>query len=163
MELLFLFSLFLCPLILPSASSRAVFNPPKIFFLANHSFRSLLSSRTVTRRFNSVAVAYTTVTVTAFPGDKFVRARRGADVDDEGIEGEEGDDQDDLLQVRQVTIVPSNVPSYARACSGTSRYSSACSCGGITARTTTVPTPTTTFSTTLVYTITETRTRTVGL
>ena len=45
---------------------------------------------------------------------------------------------------RQVTVVPSSVPSYASACSGTSRYSSACSCWGITATTSTAPAPTVT-------------------
>lgn len=39
---------------------------------------------------------------------------------------------------------PTSVPTYASACSGTVRYSSACSCWGITAMTTTVPTPTVT-------------------
>jgi len=34
------------------------------------------------------------------------------------------------------TILPSLVPSYASACSGTARYSSACSCAGITRTTT---------------------------
>jgi len=46
------------------------------------------------------------------------------------------------LQARQQTELPSVVPTYASACSGTARYSSACSCWGITAYTTTLPTPT---------------------
>lgn len=46
------------------------------------------------------------------------------------------------LEARQATVHPSVVPVYASACSGTARYSSACSCWGITATTTTAPTPT---------------------
>ena len=42
---------------------------------------------------------------------------------------------------RQVTVTPSSVPTYASACSGTTRYSGACSCYGITGTTTTPPTP----------------------
>ncbi|KAF3908321.1 hypothetical protein AA313_de0207417 [Arthrobotrys entomopaga] len=45
------------------------------------------------------------------------------------------------LKARQVTEVPSSVPTYASACSGTARYSSACSCGGVTADTVYAPTP----------------------
>ena len=52
-----------------------------------------------------------------------------------------------------ITISPSNVPTYASACSGTARYSSACSCWGITACTTTEPTPTATVSTTVTVTV----------
>ncbi|TVY71353.1 hypothetical protein LSUE1_G004344 [Lachnellula suecica] len=51
---------------------------------------------------------------------------------------------------RHVTQLPSKVPAYARACAGSSSYSSACSCGGITMTTTFAPTPaavTTTIST----------------
>ncbi|KAL1874424.1 hypothetical protein VTK73DRAFT_301 [Phialemonium thermophilum] len=43
---------------------------------------------------------------------------------------------------RQATAVPSNIPSYASACSGSVRYSSACSCIGVTASTTLAPAPT---------------------
>jgi hypothetical protein len=59
-----------------------------------------------------------------------------------------------LLAMRQVTVVPSLVPTYASACSGTSRYSSACSCWGITAQTTTAPTPITTTTQTATVTVT---------
>lgn len=45
------------------------------------------------------------------------------------------------IAARQVTQVPNLVPIYASACSGTVRYSSACSCAGITASTTYAPTP----------------------
>lgn len=31
----------------------------------------------------------------------------------------------------ETTVRPSNVPAYASACSGTARYSSACSCAGV--------------------------------
>jgi hypothetical protein len=48
------------------------------------------------------------------------------------------------LEQRQVTIVPSAVPAYASACSGTAGYYSACSCWGITAVTTTAVVPVTT-------------------
>ncbi|CZR61930.1 uncharacterized protein PAC_11827 [Phialocephala subalpina] len=53
------------------------------------------------------------------------------------------------VKARQVTVVPNSVPIYASACSGTVRYSSACSCAGITVSTTYAPTPATT--TTTVY------------
>ncbi|KAK6529982.1 hypothetical protein TWF694_003359 [Orbilia ellipsospora] len=46
-----------------------------------------------------------------------------------------------IVKARQATQVPSNVPTYASACSGTARYSSACSCAGITAAVTTVTPP----------------------
>jgi len=48
------------------------------------------------------------------------------------------------LAVRQVTVVPSAVPTYASACSGSARYSSACSCAGVTRITVTASTPLTT-------------------
>ncbi|KAF8865594.1 hypothetical protein BDZ45DRAFT_736163 [Acephala macrosclerotiorum] len=53
------------------------------------------------------------------------------------------------VKARQVTVVPNSVPIYASACSGALRYSSACSCAGITVSTTYAPTPATT--TTTVY------------
>jgi hypothetical protein len=40
------------------------------------------------------------------------------------------------------TVIPSHIPSYASACSGSVRYSSACECVSVSAVTTTVPTPT---------------------
>lgn len=49
-------------------------------------------------------------------------------------------------------IVPGSVPMYASACSGTARYSSACSCAGFTSSTTTVTAPAvTSTSTSTVY------------
>lgn len=51
------------------------------------------------------------------------------------------------IAARQITQVPDVVPIYASACSGTARYSSACSCAGITASTTYAPTPATVTST----------------
>lgn len=45
---------------------------------------------------------------------------------------------------RQVTDVPSDIPTYASACSGAVRYSSACSCIGVTAETITANSPVTT-------------------
>jgi hypothetical protein len=56
------------------------------------------------------------------------------------------------LKQRQVTVAPSVVPTYASACSGTVRYSSACSCWGITAMTTTAATPVTTTTVTVTAT-----------
>ena len=47
------------------------------------------------------------------------------------------------LEARQVTVVPTAIPAYASPCSGSVRYSSACSCIGVTATVTTAPTPTT--------------------
>ena len=43
-----------------------------------------------------------------------------------------------------MTVAPSSIPTYASACSGSVRYSSACSCIGVTKSTTTAPTPITT-------------------
>jgi len=48
------------------------------------------------------------------------------------------------LVARQMTVAPSSIPAYASACSGSVRYSSACSCIGVTKSTTTAPTPITT-------------------
>lgn len=45
------------------------------------------------------------------------------------------------LAARQVTVVPSSVPTYASACSGSVRYSSACSCWGVAKSTVTAATP----------------------
>lgn len=45
------------------------------------------------------------------------------------------------VEARQVTEVPNQVPIYASACSGTVRYSSACSCAGVTMSTVYAPTP----------------------
>ena len=45
------------------------------------------------------------------------------------------------VKARQVTQLPNQVPIYASACSGTARYSSACSCAGVTMSTTYAPTP----------------------
>ena len=58
------------------------------------------------------------------------------------------------IAARQVTVIPSSVPAYASACSGTIGYSSACSCIGATHATTTVapPTSTTTISKTTFVT-----------
>jgi hypothetical protein len=39
------------------------------------------------------------------------------------------------------TVIPTAIPTYASACSGSVRYSSACSCIGITGTTSTAPTP----------------------
>ncbi|MCJ1291374.1 hypothetical protein MMC34_002917 [Xylographa carneopallida] len=57
---------------------------------------------------------------------------------------------------RAVTVSPSSVPTYASACSGTARYSSACSCFGITHSTSTASTPSTTITVTATATATAT-------
>ncbi|KAL2060627.1 hypothetical protein VTL71DRAFT_9268 [Oculimacula yallundae] len=59
---------------------------------------------------------------------------------------------------RQVTQRPSNVPTYASACSGTVRYSSACSCVGAVRQTTTVAAPSTTNTQTIRITATASTT-----
>ncbi|EJT72464.1 hypothetical protein GGTG_09330 [Gaeumannomyces tritici R3-111a-1] len=51
-----------------------------------------------------------------------------------------------------VTVVPTAIPAYASACTSAARFSSACSCAGVTGSVTTAPTPVTT-----VY-VTETQT-----
>ena len=48
-----------------------------------------------------------------------------------------------------MTVKPSAIPSYASACSGSVRYSSACSCVGATKSTSTAPTPVTTTTVTV--------------
>ncbi|KAF4627125.1 hypothetical protein G7Y89_g11032 [Cudoniella acicularis] len=52
--------------------------------------------------------------------------------------------RDDVLFPRQQTAIPTAIPAYASACSGSVRYSSACSCVSATASTAFAPTPTTT-------------------
>ncbi|MCJ1282993.1 hypothetical protein MMC26_002320 [Xylographa opegraphella] len=53
------------------------------------------------------------------------------------------------LAPRQVTVGPSAIPSYASTCSGSVHYSSAWSCVGVTASTTTAPSPVTTTTVTV--------------
>lgn len=67
-------------------------------------------------------------------------------------------DEGIMLHPRQQTVVPTEIPAYASACSGSVRYSSACSCIGVTAMTTTAPTPTYTTTTTIFTTSTFTTT-----
>ncbi|MCJ1289975.1 hypothetical protein MMC34_001510 [Xylographa carneopallida] len=69
------------------------------------------------------------------------------------------------LAPRQMTVQPSSIPSYASACSGSVRYSSACSCVGATAATSTAPTPvtTTTVTVTTVQTSVVTQTSSATL
>lgn len=57
-----------------------------------------------------------------------------------------------VVQVGQTTSAPTSVPAYASACSGTARYSSACSCIGAKPTTQTVATPTTTITSTVTVT-----------
>jgi hypothetical protein len=58
------------------------------------------------------------------------------------------------IEVRQETEIPSKTPDYASVCSGTSRYSSACSCIGLTPTTTILRAP----KTTTTIMVTETKT-----
>ena len=67
-----------------------------------------------------------TVTVTAEPALKFKR---------------------DYLEVRQATVVPTFVPAYASSCDKI-EYASACSCFGVTGKTSVAPVPTSTVTVT---------------
>ncbi|MCJ1472712.1 hypothetical protein MMC13_001361 [Lambiella insularis] len=58
---------------------------------------------------------------------------------------------DEVLK-RQMTVKPTSIPAYASACSNSVRYSSACSCIGVIASTTTAPTPSTTVTKTQTVT-----------
>ena len=59
--------------------------------------------------------------------------------------------RDAALEIRQATVIPSALPTYASACSSPAAYASACSCWGITATVTTAPTPTVTVTSTIDY------------
>ncbi|KAK6535469.1 hypothetical protein TWF694_001925 [Orbilia ellipsospora] len=61
---------------------------------------------------------------------------------------------------RQVTVNPTSIPAYASPCSGAARYSSACSCIGVSHVTVTVPAPSTTITQTTTSTTTVTSTLT---
>ncbi|MCJ1434077.1 hypothetical protein MMC27_003443 [Xylographa pallens] len=62
---------------------------------------------------------------------------------------------EEALEARQMTVVPSAIPTYASACSGSVRYSSACSCIGVTATTSTAATPMTTVTVTVTADVTK--------
>ena len=51
-----------------------------------------------------------------------------------------------------MTVAPTSIPNYASACSGSVRYSSACSCIGVTAQTVIASTPATTVTVTATVT-----------
>ncbi|MCJ1308022.1 hypothetical protein MMC25_001672 [Agyrium rufum] len=87
----------------------------------------------------NTASATVTVTKTLLP---FKRARDAA--------------PEPTLVARQATVAPSSIPAYATPCSGAVRYSSACSCLGVTATTTTVAPSTVTVTTTQTSTTTAT-------
>ncbi|CRK13008.1 hypothetical protein BN1708_010709 [Verticillium longisporum] len=55
-----------------------------------------------------------------------------------------------VVEARQATSVPTNVPAYASSCNAV-KYASACDCWGITAAVSTAPTPTVTVTTTVDY------------
>ncbi|MCJ1309399.1 hypothetical protein MMC25_003058 [Agyrium rufum] len=61
------------------------------------------------------------------------------------------------------TKAPTAVPTYASACSGTARYSSACSCIGVTGKTTTLPVTTVTVTKTDTASVTPTNTVTATI
>lgn len=112
----------------------------------------------------------TTTTTTAAPVDppKIKVTREEPGQDDEGLE----DDQLAVLEARYnqpnraVTVTRSGKPKYATACPNASRYSSACSCWGVTHSTVTKPTPTKWLTVTKTVTptkkVTATRTRTIS-
>jgi hypothetical protein len=54
------------------------------------------------------------------------------------------------------TVTPTAIPAYASLCSGAVRYSSACSCIGVTPSITTLSTPSTTVTATSTATVVET-------
>jgi len=64
----------------------------------------------------------------------------------------------EVIEVRQVTVSPTAVPAYASACTGIVKYSSACSCIGVTQYTVTAATPVTTVTTSVTTTATVTPT-----
>ena len=49
-----------------------------------------------------------------------------------------------------VTVIPTSIPDYARACLKAGKYATACSCFGVAGTVTTVPTPTVTVTSTVV-------------
>ncbi|KAH7347560.1 hypothetical protein B0T11DRAFT_343690 [Plectosphaerella cucumerina] len=55
-----------------------------------------------------------------------------------------------VVEKRQATVVPTDVPAYASSCDAP-KYASACDCWGITAGVSTAPVPTTTVTTTIDY------------
>jgi hypothetical protein len=59
------------------------------------------------------------------------------------------------IEARQTTVVPTSIPAYASACSGRVLYSSACSCIGVTAMTTTALAPSTTVTVTTTTSTTQ--------
>lgn len=63
--------------------------------------------------------------------------------------------------VTAITQTPTAVPTYASACSGTVRYSSACSCFGVSRVTTTAPASTSTVTVTVSTTVASTTTTTI--
>jgi hypothetical protein len=53
------------------------------------------------------------------------------------------------LEIRQTTVIPQSLPTYATACSSAAEYASACSCWGITPTVSTASTPTVTVTSTV--------------
>ncbi|MCJ1283027.1 hypothetical protein MMC26_002354 [Xylographa opegraphella] len=91
----------------------------------------------------TVTPATATVTQTATITSYSNKRRRALNAVGEGVEA------------RQMTDIPTAIPTYASACSGSARYSSACSCIGVTATTSTAPTPTMTVTVTATATATR--------
>ena len=80
---------------------------------------------------SNISYSTTTVTVTVDPDEPAKFKRDGS------------------LNYRAATVKPTDVPAYASGCDSASRYSSACSCWGITATTSTAPQPTSTVTVTV--------------
>ncbi|OAA41404.1 hypothetical protein NOR_05482 [Metarhizium rileyi] len=59
------------------------------------------------------------------------------------------------IEYRAATEAPTAVPAYASSCNSAGKYSSACSCWGITAVTTTAPVPTKTVTVTVTADLCE--------
>jgi len=62
----------------------------------------------------------------------------------------------DVIEVRQVTVSPTAIPAYASACTNDAKYSSACSCIGVTQYTITAAAPLTTTTTSVTITTSTT-------
>ena len=112
---------------------------------------------TTTTTIPSIATAYTTTTITTFsfigsPAKRTAAAEIAAPA--EALKIREPEAQVTPLAKRQATVIPSLVPTYASACSGTARYATACSCYGISGMTSMAPTPT--------FTVTATTTSVVS-
>jgi hypothetical protein len=135
-------------------STRYLFPFSKLNSCANKSHSTIFSTVSVTTTLplaTSSSVVTVTSTITVAAGV----SKRSADFDEEkrAVDGPLNHQITGLkLAVRQQTVSPSRIPVYASACSGAVRFSSACSCIGVTRTTVTVATPLTTTTITLTAT-----------